>query len=170
MNWQCAIPVFEGLLPEPHNTIVMRLLFLCGYWHALAKLRMHTDSTLAILQDVTKTLGAQFRKFTSETCIHYETKELHREVTARARRTIRVRQTAIRTNPEGSGTEPISDTQSSKPKMLNLNTYKYHSLGDYAETIRQFGTCDSYNTELVRLISYLHSGTYLHVLPSVRES
>ena len=25
---QCSIPVFEGLFPDPHNTQVLRLLFL----------------------------------------------------------------------------------------------------------------------------------------------
>ncbi|KAJ6619167.1 hypothetical protein B0H10DRAFT_1794003 [Mycena sp. CBHHK59/15] len=39
---QCAIPVFEGLLPEPHNNTVLNLLFTFAEWHVLAKLRMHT--------------------------------------------------------------------------------------------------------------------------------
>lgn len=32
---------------------------------------------------------------------------------------------------------------------MNLDTYKVHSLGDYVETIRKYGTCDSYTTEMV---------------------
>jgi len=39
---QCAIPVFEGLLPELHNTHVLKLLFDLAHWHGLAKLQMHT--------------------------------------------------------------------------------------------------------------------------------
>ena len=35
------------------------------------------------------------------------------------------------------------------PKKLNINTYKVHSLGDYASTIRQFGTTDSYSMVIV---------------------
>lgn len=35
-------------------------------------------------------------------------------------------------------------------KTMNLNTYKVHALGDYVETIRQYGTTDSYSTEPVR--------------------
>ena len=35
------------------------------------------------------------------------------------------------------------------PKKLNINTYKVHSLGDYASTIRQFGTTDLYSTVIV---------------------
>lgn len=34
-------------------------------------------------------------------------------------------------------------------KTMNLNTYKVHALGDYVETIRKYGTSDSYSTELV---------------------
>jgi hypothetical protein len=34
-----------------------------------------------------------------------------------------------------------------KPKQLNLKTYKYHSLGDYVDTIKRFGTTDSYSTQ-----------------------
>jgi len=45
MNVQCAIPVFEGLLDEPYNTLLMQLLYRAAEWHALAKLRVHTDAT-----------------------------------------------------------------------------------------------------------------------------
>ena len=37
-------------------------------------------------------------------------------------------------------------------KTLNLNTYKDHSLGDYVESIRRYGTVASYSTELVNRI------------------
>jgi hypothetical protein len=36
-----------------------------------------------------------------------------------------------------------------KHKTLNLNTYKFHSLGDVVPTIRMFGTTDSYSTQMV---------------------
>jgi hypothetical protein len=34
-------------------------------------------------------------------------------------------------------------------KYLNLNTYTYHALGDYAKTIAYLGTTDSYSTQSV---------------------
>lgn len=34
---------------------------------------------------------------------------------------------------------------------MNLDTYKVHSLGDYVEAIQQYGTTDSYTTELVNV-------------------
>ena len=36
-----------------------------------------------------------------------------------------------------------------RKKTFNLNTYKAHALGDYVETIRRYGTTDSYSTEPV---------------------
>ena len=50
---QCAIPVFEGLLPEPHNTRVLKLLFDLAHWHGLAKLQMHMEATLELLSQAT---------------------------------------------------------------------------------------------------------------------
>jgi hypothetical protein len=38
-----------------------------------------------------------------------------------------------------------------KPKSLGLKTYTYHALGDYVETIRLFGTTDSFSTQPVSL-------------------
>jgi hypothetical protein len=39
-------------------------------------------------------------------------------------------------------------------KNFNLQTYKYHSLGDYVKTIRQFGTTDSYSTTTVSIVRF----------------
>ncbi|ETW76906.1 hypothetical protein HETIRDRAFT_242215, partial [Heterobasidion irregulare TC 32-1] len=80
---QCAIPCFEGLLEEPHNRIVMDLLFELVTWHALAKLHLHTDTTLRIFEQVTTSLGALIRKFVLITCVHFDTKELPSEEAAR---------------------------------------------------------------------------------------
>lgn len=82
---QCAIPVFEGLLPEPHNTTVLQLLFTFAHWHGLAKLRLHTDATLAILDDETTKLGQQLRAFQTQTSTAFATHELKREADARQR-------------------------------------------------------------------------------------
>ncbi|KAF7974699.1 hypothetical protein HWV62_11479 [Athelia sp. TMB] len=88
---QCAIPAFDGLLPEPHNKIVLSLLFRLGEWHALAKLRMHTDSTLDRLDTATTVLGQELRRFSRITCAAYQTKELPKEVAARVRREARTK-------------------------------------------------------------------------------
>jgi len=140
--WQCALPVFENLLPEPHNSQVQRLLFLLCHWHALAKLRMHTDYTLDIMEHTTAQLAQQMRNFSSETCPAFATKELRREAESRRRR-------KAQGGPSKTAYSPAVDVR--WPKMLNLCTYKVHALGDYHDQIKMFGTTDSFSTQLVRL-------------------
>jgi hypothetical protein len=68
---QCALAVFEGLLPEPHGTIVMDLLFELVTWHGLAKMRPHTELTVQPLGRSTMGLGALLQQFQSVTCEAY---------------------------------------------------------------------------------------------------
>jgi hypothetical protein len=131
--YQCAYSVFEGLLPEPHNSSILQLLFTLAHWHGLAKLRMHTDVTLRILDDTTTSLGQQLRHFQAETCSAYTTRELKREAAARARQ-----------NKSGKAAASERFT-----KTFNLQTYKIHALGDYVDAIKTYGTTDSYSTEMV---------------------
>jgi hypothetical protein len=150
-SYQCAIPVFDGLFPEPHNAAVLELLFVCAHWHAFAKLRMHIDPTLSILDKVTSELGAEFRKFIDKTCPAFDTRELNREAGARKRRQSK-KKAANAGGDAVAAEEPMPSKDSAgerRRKTFNLSTYKYHSLGDYVRTIRLFGTTDSYTTELV---------------------
>lgn len=154
MSFQCAIPVFEGLLPEPYNKDILDLLFLLGYWHSLAKLRMHTTFSLERLDEVTSSLGRQIRYFAKHTCSKFKTKELPSEEAARGRR--KARKAATKAKKTGGAASPPSPTdkdssKASKFKLFNLLTYKGHSLGDYVRTIRFLGTTDSYSTQPVCL-------------------
>jgi hypothetical protein len=145
--------VFDGLLPEPHNGTVLKLLFTMAHWHGLAKLRMHSDLTLEIMDEVTSTLGQQFREFKTTVCAAYQTRELHKEVEARARRHAKKagKQTAGRKGKESCNLEKqVQSTQNvHRTKVFNFQTYKFHALGDYVSTIRRYGTSDSYSTEPV---------------------
>jgi hypothetical protein len=248
INMQCAIPAFDGLFPEPYNSAILKLLFLCAHWHGLAKLRSHTDPALDIFDNVTVKTGAAFRHFASNICTDFDTRELPREEGQRkcreAKRKGRTPQnttantqstsahddlpdttmpsispdgiapphiitssaanctssggagspaahnsmpslprenpTAVdgtpqvllasdarepsesmtRRNPVPSAHPKISNTSgtSSRKKKFTLNTYKYHACGDYPNTIRQYGTTDSYSTEIVSYsLSYIVS-------------
>ena len=75
--------MFEGLFEEPHNKRIMKLLYRTAEWHALAKLRMHSDSTLSLLEDVTVEFGKLMRQFRDLTCSQFQTLELPRETAAR---------------------------------------------------------------------------------------
>jgi fructose-1-phosphate kinase PfkB-like protein len=103
---------------------------------------MHTDETLKILDETTRHIGIQFRAFTTKTCPAFCTRELDRETKARKRRQLQ------KVAPKG----PTIASSGSLPKTFNMQTYKYHALGDYADTIRMFGTSDSYSTEPVSTI------------------
>jgi hypothetical protein len=64
--------------------------------------------------------------------------------------------------PQTAASDHTAETEKSndgkrRPKTLNLNTYKFHALGDYVNTIRKFGTTDSYSTEPVCLSFLLWS-------------
>lgn len=63
----------------------MKLLFRTAEWHALAKLRLHTESTLAHLERLTTDLGKLMREFRDSTCSAFDTVELPRELDARNR-------------------------------------------------------------------------------------
>ena len=171
--------MFDGLLPEPHNSTVLDLLFVMAHWHGLAKLRMHHDLTLDILDSVTVSLGKMLRSFKDITCPAFTTKELRREASARARREFKKAAANDRhasntredvsnpvnrgsTGAQASPAQPAADQHISarhhtqhgaagrRPKAFNLSTYKGHSYGDYVKTIREYGTVDSYSSEPVR--------------------
>ena len=148
--WQCAIPVFDGLFDGEDGDDILQLLFACAHWHALAKLRMHTDQTLTLLDEATAFLGVKFRRFVNHTCRKFNTRELHHEANARARRAAEKSSTSS-APASGQAERPTQEEGAStrRAKTFNLDTYKYHSLGDYVEHIRQYGTTDSYSTEPV---------------------
>jgi len=116
---------------------VLTLLYQAAKWHALAKLRVHSESTLNHLEAQTKILGQQMRAFRDTTKDSFNTVELPSETAARKRRSL--------------ATEGDTSTRPRGPlkKVLNLRTYKFHALGDYVQSIRLFGTVDSYSTQLV---------------------
>jgi hypothetical protein len=132
---QCVIPCLEGLLPEPHNTSTIDLVFLFATWHALAKLGVHTDTSLCLLDTTTTALGAGLRYFVGVTCPNFKTVESNTEYSKRRRH-----QTASQTVTQSAGRQP---------RMLSLKTIKLHFLGDYVECIRLFGTTDNYTSAIV---------------------
>ena len=149
---QCAIPVFERLLPKPHNNHVMKLLFRTAEWHGLAKLQMHTKVSLAWLEQVTTDLGHLMWDFQDKTCAEFNTTELACEVEARNRRNARKKGTKM-------------PNQSRKAKSLSLLTYKFHTLGDYVSMICMFGSTDSFSTQLVCARAYA-SASQFHQSPN----
>jgi len=82
---QCSIPAFEDLLDEPHNKCLLKLLYWTAEWHAFAKLRMHTNSTLEHLEVLTKEFRYLMWQFRDLTCSEFRTAELPHEVAVQNR-------------------------------------------------------------------------------------
>lgn len=64
----------------------MKLLYRTAEWHGLAKARMHTESSLTLLETLTTEFGQLIRQFRDLTCSAFNTVELPGEVAARNRR------------------------------------------------------------------------------------
>jgi hypothetical protein len=122
------------------------LLFELCTWHALAKLRMHTETTIRDLEHSTRRLGFIVRDFKRTICAEYQTKELPADNAPRGRRK------AARTSkmPSRQNKKALKKSEAEKKKKFNLTTYKWHALADYPAAIRRFGPVDGYTTEVVR--------------------
>jgi hypothetical protein len=156
-HFQCAIPVFDGLLPAKHDRFVRKLLFELATWHGLAKLRLHTETTVQDLENSTARLGDLLRNFQNTVCPEYATYDLPAEEAVRRRRQIRKATAPPSTHVYAdSGSEEDEGKKKKRKKkrkrktrQLTLDTYKLHSLGGYAKAIRQYGTTDNYNSQMV---------------------
>jgi hypothetical protein len=129
------------LFPSDHDAAVQSLLYRFAQWHALAKLRIHSESTLVFLDETFKKLSQKLRKFRTYTCAAFNTVELPKEKAARQRKSAQ-RSETHNASAESSG---------ARAKKFNMNTYKFHAMGDYVRTIRFFGTTDSFTTQIVRI-------------------
>ncbi|THV02869.1 hypothetical protein K435DRAFT_962835 [Dendrothele bispora CBS 962.96] len=133
---ECLMPVLEGLLPGHHDKIILDIAFDCLVWHCHAKLRQHTDTTLAAYKIATQDLGRAFRLFAKDTCHAFKTVEILREKTARLKR-----------EATNSNSNRLNSAVS-KPRTFNNHTAKTHALGDYVWAIKYYGTTDSWDTKI----------------------
>jgi hypothetical protein len=152
------MPVFENLIPA-YNIQIQTLLFDLNAFHSLAKLRLHSDTTVDILDKRITELGKSLRIFEEKVCPTYETKELPKETAARGRRNAKKKEKQA-AKGKGKGKRKAQDSEdeddSEKPdstpprtKKFNLCTYKTHAIGHYPRFIRLHGTTDNYTTQTV---------------------
>jgi hypothetical protein len=121
---------------------VIELLFIFATWHALAKLHVHTDTSLKLLDTATTALGNALRYFVQVTCPNFNTFETTTEYAKRQRQQAAATSSALNTAP--------STTR--QRRTLSLKTIKLHFLGDYVSCIKMFGATDNYNSALVRWV------------------
>nr|GAT49693.1 predicted protein [Mycena chlorophos] len=159
-NWQailiCSLPVVEGLLDDPNDdAFILDVLFTLGEFHSFAKLKLHTDDTIAHLRHCQKELGRLLRRFLrvflpSLAARGIIPKELPSEHNSRTSRQAKRAAKAAATKAAKRRASHNTDT-SPKEKMYSLLTYKLHALGDYVASILWFGTLDSYSTQVGEL-------------------
>ena len=73
------MPVFDGLLPKPHNSYVQDLLFDLATWHAYAKLCLYMTDMLNFFDNPVISIGVTAHRFLRKTCKAYYTQELPQE-------------------------------------------------------------------------------------------
>jgi len=137
--------------------MVGKLLFELATWHGLAKLRLHTETTVQDLENSTARLGDLLLDFQKTLCPEYDTYDLPTEEAARSRRQTRKAAapppTHVYADSGSEKDEPMQKKGNGKAKrktrQVNLDSYKLHSLGGYAKAIRQYGTTDNYNSQTV---------------------
>jgi hypothetical protein len=103
------------------------------------------DDTLSFFDNAIAHLRYSVHKFQAMTCSTYQTTELPQESATRARR----RAALVAKDPQRAAGRENATASIPKIKWLNLSTYKYHALADYPDTIRRYGTSDSYSTQRV---------------------
>ncbi|KAI5896414.1 uncharacterized protein SCHCODRAFT_01150321 [Schizophyllum commune H4-8] len=143
----CIIPCLEGLLPTEDEKSILDLLYIMNYWNALASLRVHTSSTVRILDDLTTELGKALRYFADVTCSHFETRETEKELGKRKRAEARRAATATASGVAGESLAPATASRGRRPKTFSLGMIKLHFLGDYTEAIRQYGSLEHFSTK-----------------------
>jgi len=97
----------------------MKLLYRTAEWHALAKLRMHTDTSLSLLEELTTEFGDLLRKFRDLTCSKFSTVELPRETAARNRREM--------LNQQAAGSSSATANQREQPTAPNPDPHRPES-------------------------------------------
>ena len=121
----------------------MTLLYRTAEWHA--KLRLHTESTLQHLEQLTTELGQLNRKFRDTMQSAFLTFELPKE--QRPERGARI----LARQGESNGKEKAmaGDASGKNSKHLNFSTYKWHALSDYVRAIHLFSPMDGFSTQVV---------------------
>ena len=142
---KCILPVIEGLIPD-HDALLRSLLFCAANWLSLAKLHVHSESTLHVLNKLTKEYGRLTRQLARDT-ENVKMVETPREAEIRRRRKVPGSTAASESGP--------------KSKPITNSTFKHHMMTHYVLAIMFWGTVDSFTTGIVRpLYVYLIGRCY----------
>ncbi|KAK7458854.1 hypothetical protein VKT23_009864 [Stygiomarasmius scandens] len=113
---QCCPSVFAGLFPPEIDVPVQDLLFVMATWHALAKLRLHSETSLKAFEGATRELGIQLRRFKKEVCDTMTTTETPGEKTKRQRREAQEAEKKAKASTTGKGNEKLGNGKGANGK------------------------------------------------------
>lgn len=130
-------------------------------WHALAKLWLHTDSTLDNFENSSTQLCDLLRKFKKEVCSEYVTCDLPSEEAARGQRKAAKEKKAAEVPQSTAKTAKAKLTKKSNICQYNMSMYKLHSIPDYVAAIHAFGTTDNTSSQNVSCKLVVAQLTYL---------
>lgn len=152
-NIQCAIPAFEHLFEHEHNERLMKLLFRLAQWHALAKLRLHTEPTIVWLEQTTTEVGKLMREFRDKSTTKFATFELPREQDARARRQAA---TQSRRTEQSSDNQPKQSMFSISESLCLLTSISQQRLRMYL-LLKNHGLSTFSHTSGMQWVTMFHS-------------
>ena len=135
---QCAMIPFEQMFRPEYDSIIQDMLWELAQFHGFGRGRIHWTTSLLMFDNSVITMGTAIRRFQMGVCPFIDTRELPRETDSRQHRK----------KASANDGQPVTITP--KTRRLNLNTYKYHRLGDYPQAVREFGPLDVYSTQTVR--------------------
>jgi len=133
---------YSGAQAEQVTDCIAGLLWFRQPVHTPTK----TEQKMWLGNSKAVTLGNGMCEFQAEMCSAFATHELEHEQAAQIRRQEKNMAAA---GPANS--DPQKCNSGRQTKEFSLKTYKFHSLGDYCNTIRRFGMTDSYSTQSVSL-------------------
>lgn len=164
MLHNAVIDVRDALYARANTTLGWRSpRALVDYFaHVIARARAKSAHVIAntdvVNSDtITRVLGQVMRAFASKVCPKYRTCELNKEVAARKRRKLKkYRKVKASTVASKMFVKEKDDNDDDRvPKHYNLNTYKFHHLGDYPAAIRENGTSDNMSSQTVSMVLHM---------------
>lgn len=153
------IPAIEGLLPQPHDENIRKLLLAAVELHSLAKLRLHTEVTLAELASALSKYGALIREFATKTCPCFRTTKTPQELEAAGRRKAKKAaktQSTGQAGPSNARSVKGDNIDNDIEVYYSLTRIKLHVLDDWLSNIRSNGTLEGFSSLRVCCLDFSH--------------
>jgi hypothetical protein len=129
--------------------------YILSYWHSLAKLHLHSETTLKVLDNVTSLLARALHYFKEVACPCFNT------VKTKCAYNVRCRAADRRMSRQQANAKLLSGAGAGGKwhKTFNLLMSKLHALRHYVENIKVLCTTDSYSTQIMHFRGFFLRNT-----------